>query len=129
MAAGQRIEQTVGCGGQEKVKPDRTAMSDGRPCSDGARQPCRGQDGREQKRMGKPAMTEQVAGTGAKRDCDNVDIRRDRTGDSERQQSARNCAVGKSGEQRRSRYAMGKDGGHSLTVTQSMAGCRSRRPL
>jgi hypothetical protein len=33
--------------------------------------------------MSESAMTEEIAGTRAERDCDNVEIRRDRTGNPE----------------------------------------------
>lgn len=70
--------------------------------------------------MSKSAMTEQITGTGAKRDCDDVDIRRDGTHHPKGQQAARKCALGKRSQEGRGRYAMGKDGGHWPNVTQSV---------
>ena len=67
--------------------------------------------------MGEPAMTEHIPGASAEQDRDNIDVRRDRAPDPERQQPAWNGSRGEGGEKCGRRYAVGKNGGHDLTDT------------
>ena len=115
----QGIEDAMGCGRQEKVEPDRASMKREGPNPHGGEHSSRGQESGKEKRMSESAVTEQIAGAGAKGDCDHVEIGRERTRDSESKQAAWNSSLRKSRQKRRGGYAMGKDGRHPLNLTQS----------